>query len=54
MTTTSQQPNVKNDQPALDFKRPFMDDKTTAISDSRALTTKTGPAETVANPCTRA
>jgi hypothetical protein len=27
MTTTGQQQNVKNDQPALDFKRPFMDDK---------------------------
>jgi hypothetical protein len=32
MTTISQQPNVKNCQPALDFTRPFMDDKTLSIS----------------------
>jgi hypothetical protein len=25
-----------------------------SLLDSRALTTKTGPADTVANPCTRA
>jgi hypothetical protein len=32
MTAIRQQPNVKNGQPALDFTRPFMDDKHTAIS----------------------
>jgi hypothetical protein len=32
MTTTSQHPNVKNGQPALDFQRPFMDDNHSSIS----------------------
>jgi hypothetical protein len=32
MIAASQQPNVKNGQPALDFQRPFMDDKRLSIS----------------------
>jgi hypothetical protein len=43
MTTISQQPNVKNCQPALDFTRPFMDDKTLSISALHLPEAQPGP-----------